>query len=63
MAYVTRWRMLLAYERLAVKGATISRVATSLGYESDSAFGAAFKRILGASPRKVRKASSDVAQG
>lgn len=57
MAYVTRWRMLLAHERLAVQGATISRVATSLGYESDSAFGAAFKRILGASPRKVRKAS------
>jgi len=57
MAYVTRWRMLLAYERLAVKGATISRVATSLGYESESAFGAAFKRILGASPRKARKAS------
>lgn len=53
MAYVTRWRMLLACERLAVKGATISRVATSLGYASDSAFGAAFKRVLGVSPRKV----------
>jgi len=57
MAYVTRWRMLLACERLAVKGATISRVATSLGYASDSAFGAAFKRILGASPRKVSEAA------
>lgn len=57
MAYVTRWRMLLACERLAVKGATISSVATSLGYESDSAFGAAFKRVLGASPRKISEAS------
>lgn len=57
MAYVTRWRMLLACERLAVKGATISRVAKSLGYESESAFGAAFKRILGLSPRKVSEAS------
>lgn len=56
MAYLTRWRMLVACERLAVKGATISRVAASLGYESDSAFGAAFKRILGASPRKVSEA-------
>lgn len=56
MAYVTRWRMLLACERLAVKGATISRVAASLGYASDSAFGAAFKRIVGASPRKVSEA-------
>jgi AraC-like DNA-binding protein len=59
MAYVTRWRMLLACERLAVKGATISRVATSLGYASESAFGAAFKRILGASPRKVSDTSQD----
>lgn len=55
MAYVTRWRMLLACERLAVKGATISRVATSLGYASDSAFGAAFKRTLGTSPRNIGK--------
>jgi len=62
MAYVTRWRMLLACERLAVKGATISRVATSLGYASDSAFGAAFKRILGVSPRKVSEASYDAAR-
>jgi AraC-like DNA-binding protein len=59
MAYVTRWRMLLACERLAVKGATISRVAASLGYESDSAFGAAFKRILGASPRTISRHASD----
>jgi AraC-like DNA-binding protein len=57
MAYVTRWRMLLACERLAVKGATISQVATSLGYESESAFGAAFKRIFGLSPRKIAEAS------
>jgi AraC-like DNA-binding protein len=57
MAYVTRWRMLLACDRLAEKGSTISRVATSLGYESDSAFGAAFKRILGFSPRQVSAAA------
>lgn len=57
MAYVTRWRMLLACDRLAEKGSTISRVATSLGYESDSAFGAAFKRILGFSPRRVGEAA------
>lgn len=57
MAYVTRWRMLLACERLAVKGATISGVAKSLGYESDSAFGAAFKRTVGLSPRRVTQAA------
>lgn len=58
MAYVTRWRMLLACDRLADKAATISRVAASLGYESDSAFGAAFKRIMGFSPRQVSAAES-----
>lgn len=57
MAYVTRWRMLLACARLAEKGSTISRVATSLGYASDSAFGAAFKRILGCSPRQASVAA------
>lgn len=48
-----------AVGRLAVKGATISYVAASLGYESDSAFGAAFKRILGASPGKISRPASD----
>ncbi|MQA38304.1 AraC family transcriptional regulator [Rugamonas aquatica] len=52
MEYLTRWRMLLAADRLANSSAPIARVALSLGYESESAFGAAFKRVMGGSPRQ-----------
>lgn len=33
---------------------SLSEVAASVGYESDSAFGAAFKRFAGCSPRRAR---------
>jgi AraC-like DNA-binding protein len=49
--YLTRWRMLLAAERLKSSGAPITSIAQSLGYESDSAFSTAFKRVMGCSPR------------
>lgn len=52
MDYVTRWRMLLAAERLATTGDPVSVIAPSLGYESDSAFSAAFKRVMGCPPRQ-----------
>jgi AraC-like DNA-binding protein len=58
MEYLTRWRMLLAADKLVNNGATISAIAPALGYDSDSAFGAAFKRVFGCSPRKfVRQAA------
>lgn len=56
MEYLLRWRMLLAGDRLAQTDATISNVAASLGYDSDSAFGAAFKRVMGVSPRQYARA-------
>lgn len=52
MEYLTRWRMLLAGERLKNSDECISVIASSLGYESDSAFGKAFRRIMGCSPRQ-----------
>ncbi|WP_158906843.1 AraC family transcriptional regulator [Burkholderia sp. L27(2015)] len=52
MEYLTRWRMLLACDRLKNSGESIPRIATSLGYESESAFGKAFKRVIGCSPRQ-----------
>ncbi len=48
--YLTRWRMLLAGRRL-LRGEPISAVARSLGYESESAFSTAFKRVMGSAPR------------
>ena len=58
MDYLTRWRMLVASERLANGGMPIAVVAPTVGYESESAFGAAFKRIMGHSPRQFAKAAA-----
>ncbi len=52
MVYLTRWRMLLAGDRLANSRDSVSTIALSLGYESESAFGFAFKRGMGCSPRQ-----------
>jgi AraC-like DNA-binding protein len=52
MEYLTRWRMLLAGDRLKNSDDSISVIAFSLGYESESAFGKAFKRVMGCSPRQ-----------
>jgi AraC-like DNA-binding protein len=54
MEYLARWRMLLAEDRLATSDDSVSVVALSLGYESESAFSTAFKRITGHSPRRGR---------
>jgi AraC-like DNA-binding protein len=53
--YLTQWRMLLAGERLTNSRDPIARVALSLGYESESAFSTAFKRVLGSSPRRYAR--------
>lgn len=53
--YLTRWRMLLAGDRLRTFGDSIAVVATSLGYESESAFSTAFKRVMGCSPRQYSR--------
>lgn len=52
MDYLTRWRMLLAGDRLANSGDPVSAIAPSLGYDSESAFSTAFKRVMGCSPRQ-----------
>jgi AraC-like DNA-binding protein len=52
MEYLTRWRMLLAGDRLKNSGDSISVIALSLGYESESAFGKTFKKVMGCSPRQ-----------
>jgi AraC-like DNA-binding protein len=55
MEYLTRWRMLLAGDRLANSSDPVSVVALSLGYESESAFSTAFKRVMGCSPRQYSR--------
>jgi AraC-like DNA-binding protein len=57
MEYLTRWRMLLAGDRLKTLGEPIADIALSLGYESESAFGKAFKRVMGCSPGQYSRRS------
>ena len=51
MEYLTRWRMMVAADRLTTSGDAISTLAAALGYESESAFSTAFKRVMGCAPR------------
>ncbi len=55
MDYLTRWRMLLAGNKLLKAKNSISEIARSLGYESESAFSTAFKRTMGCSPRQYNR--------
>jgi AraC-like DNA-binding protein len=52
MEYLVRWRMLLAGEKLRSSSESVTTIAASLGYESESAFRTAFKRVMGCSPRQ-----------
>jgi AraC-like DNA-binding protein len=52
MDYLTRWRMLLAGERLLRAEQSTSVIAQSVGYDSESAFSTAFKRVMGCAPRQ-----------
>jgi AraC-like DNA-binding protein len=60
MEYLTRWRMLLAGNRLATTLDSISEIARWLGYESASAFTKAFKKIMGYSPRQYGRGQNSV---
>jgi AraC-like DNA-binding protein len=57
MEYLTRWRMMLAGDRLKHSADSISAIASSLGYESESAFGKAFRRVMDCSPRQFSRVS------
>lgn len=50
--YLIRWRMHLARNALRQDGASVAVIARSLGYSSESAFGNAFKRMFGRSPKR-----------
>ncbi|MBV8927182.1 MAG: AraC family transcriptional regulator [Bradyrhizobium sp.] len=55
MEYLTRWRMLVAGDRLRNSRENVASIAFSLGYESESAFSMAFKRTMACSPRQYRR--------
>lgn len=55
MEYLLRWRMMLAADKLVNSGDSIAVIAYAVGYESDSAFSAAFRRVMGCSPRQYAR--------
>ncbi|MDE1176670.1 MAG: AraC family transcriptional regulator [Edaphobacter sp.] len=59
MEYLTRWRMLLAGDRLRQSDDAVASIAQSLGYASESAFSKAFRRVMGSSPRQFRGAEAE----
>ena len=62
--YLARWRMMLAGDRLTTTRDQLAQIAASLGYESESAFSTAFKRVMGCAPRRyARGAASAAGQG
>lgn len=61
MEYLARWRMLLAGDRLENSRDSVAAIALSLGYESESAFSTAFKRVMGCSPRQYGRGRNQVA--
>jgi AraC-like DNA-binding protein len=55
MEYLARWRMLLAGDKLTNSHTPISAIALELGYESESAFSKAFRRVMGCTPRQYSR--------
>jgi AraC-like DNA-binding protein len=54
--HLTQWRMVRAAAMLRGQPSVkLSAVADSVGYESESAFGKAFKRVMGTSPGSYRQ--------
>jgi AraC-like DNA-binding protein len=49
--YLQRWRMRLAARALSTGRAKLAEIALTIGYESESAFSTAFKRVMGCAPK------------
>jgi len=55
LQYLTRWRMVVAADKLRDKRGDLARIAASVGYKSEAAFNRAFKREFGTSPGQWRR--------
>lgn len=55
--YLIEWRMAVARDSLRRSSRSISELAFATGYESESAFSTAFRRVVGASPKHFRDAA------
>ncbi|MEU6763778.1 AraC family transcriptional regulator [Streptomyces sp. NPDC046853] len=57
LTYLIEWRMSLARDALRSDTRSITELAAATGYESESAFSTAFRRVVGLSPRHFREKS------
>jgi AraC-like DNA-binding protein len=55
LAYLTRWRMHIATRMITEGRESLSAIAGAVGYETDGAFGKAFKRHVGETPGVYRR--------
>jgi AraC-like DNA-binding protein len=58
--YLTNWRMQIACNLLETHDHTVASVANAVGYESESAFSVAFKRIIECRPGQYQKQTHDL---
>jgi AraC-like DNA-binding protein len=56
--YLSKWRMQIAAELLRGGTTSLSEIAAEVGYESDSAFSRAFKKMTGVAPSAWRRGST-----
>jgi AraC-like DNA-binding protein len=54
LMYLTRWRMHTAMQLIAESRDSLTSIAEAVGYQSDGAFGKAFKRYVGNTPGEYR---------
>jgi len=62
MAYVTGWRMHVAFASLQGGSKTVGQLSDELGYRSEAAFARAFKRVIGVPPGAVRRGAHPATQ-
>ena len=53
-AYVEQMRIQLASRMLAESGSSITEISERVGYSSSSAFGRAYKRVMGCTPNEYQ---------
>ena len=60
MAYLTWWRLSTGARMLRDGQAPLAAIARNVGYTSEFAFSAAFKREFGTAPGKFRRQQRDI---
>ena len=60
--YLAQWRMQLAARMLRESQASVASIALRSGYDSEAAFGRAFKRLVGQPPAAWRRQKAQSAQ-